>query len=196
MNQNWFDCCPQSWGCTPIYGKDWRIRWKSHGSHGWVAPAPRPARNTISQSTQPESWMSWVHDVHDDWDVHHPGNFMNVWNVWNEDDTKTCWIDLKILKHPADSVVLLFSGWGPREHPKGLPPQRSKHHRLVSWQLMVPDLGGKLHEWIPQIRWFTIIFTLEKTIWDSFGWILFWDPIWKMFLVKFHFLWNFIEPPF
>lgn len=80
------------------------------------------------------------------------------------------WIDLKKnWSIQRTKFVLWFSGWGPREHPKGLPPQRSKHHRLVSWQLMVPDLGGKLHQRIPQIRWFTMIFTLEKTIWDGFG---------------------------
>ena len=37
---------------------------------------------------------------------------------------------------------------------------------------------------------------LKKQFGIVLGWILFWDPIWKMFLVKFHFLWNFIEPPF
>ena len=66
------------WGCTPIYGQvmENMMAWHPMG-YGWHQDAPRPARNTISQSTmQPESW------VRDDQSMYsvHPfnGHFRNL----------------------------------------------------------------------------------------------------------------------
>ena len=188
MNQNWFDCCPPGDVLQFMAIKDWRIRWqKSHGSHGWVAPvAPRPARNTISQSTQPESLslgftmftMTEMYTIHDD---------RNVWNVWNEDDTKTCWIDLKILKHPADSVVLLFSGWGQGSiqrdcHPNG---QNTIASSLDSWWCLIWAETTRMDTPNPMV--YHHFSPLKKQFGIVLGWILFGTPFGRCFL------WNFIS---
>ena len=48
-------------------------------------------------------------------------------------------------------------------HPNG---QNTIASSLDSWWCLI---WAENYTRIPQIRWFTIIFTLEKTIWDSFG---------------------------